>query len=143
MQAKSVLSNSRASPAGITKPPFFVFLIKKEKRKFYLNRAARTLGLVNLVSYFLFQPVFSCEHLFIDKPMVKTKPTVPRARLLGPGKKNAENAQQGSYSSHAESFWSSPKSRKRKEVSAGRCLKFEQSRQHQLMMFHGLLKCLK
>ena len=51
--------------------------------------------------------------------MVKTEPTVPRARLLSLGKKNAENAQQGSYSSNAESFRSSPKSRKRKEASAG------------------------
>ena len=30
---------------------------------------------------------FECEHLFIGKPMVITKPAVPRARLLGLGSK--------------------------------------------------------
>ena len=47
---------------------------------------AQTSGLVNLV----FSPQtcsFECEHLFIDKPMVLTKPAKAKARLLGLGSK--------------------------------------------------------
>ena len=40
--------------------------------------AAQTSGPVNLA---LLSGLFECKHLFIDKPMVITKPAVPNARL--------------------------------------------------------------
>lgn len=36
---------------------------------------------MNRVLFSLVKLVFECEHLFIDKPMVITEPTVPSARL--------------------------------------------------------------
>ena len=73
------------------KPPIHVFfLVEKEKSRLCMNRvkskvaAARFSGLVNLIfsrqTVFFF---FECKHMFIDKPMVITEPTVPSARGLG------------------------------------------------------------
>ena len=42
--------------------------------------AAQTSGPVNL-ALFCQSGLFECKHLFIDKPMVITKPAVPTARL--------------------------------------------------------------
>ena len=79
---------------------------------------AQTSGLINLV--LSSQLVFSeCEHLFIDKPIqVITEPVEPSTRPLGLGLKTTlyipatcnACASQKSYSIHAESFSSTPKS---------------------------------
>ena len=51
-----------------------------ESRETFEVAAARTCGLVNLV--LSCQTIFfECEHPFVNKPMVKTEPTVPSTRL--------------------------------------------------------------
>ena len=70
----------------------FILLLKEGRRRLCLNhvKPSRTpqtklRGLVNL-AFSRQTCFFKCEHLFIDKPMVITDPSVARARLLGLGR---------------------------------------------------------
>ena len=83
--------------------------------------AAQTSVSVNIVS-FRQTRFFECEHLFINKPMVKT---ISRPRLLGMElnlypSKQAAHAQQRSNAIHKESLSSTPKSRKQKKGATNR-----------------------
>ena len=70
--------------------PLLIFLIllewagekeaPPELRQAFEVVAAQTSRLVNLV-FFRQTGLFECKHLFVDKPMVITKPAVPTARL--------------------------------------------------------------
>ena len=70
--------------------PLLIFLIllewagekeaPPELRRAFEVAAAQTSGPVNL-ALFCQSGLFECKHLFIDKPMVITKPAVPTARL--------------------------------------------------------------
>ena len=88
------------------------------------GRRSQTLWLVNLV---LSRQIgfFECKRLFIDIPMVITKPTVASAQLLDPGWKLYPSnmlcmLNKYLYSNHAEYFSSTPNSSKQKKGSAGR-----------------------
>ena len=88
------------------------------------GRRSQTLWLVNLV---LSRQIgfFKCKRLFIDIPMVITKPTVASAQLLDPGWKLYPSnmlcmLNKYLYSNHAEYFSSTPNSSKQKKGSAGR-----------------------
>ena len=65
---------------------------------------------------------FECACL-LNKPMVITEPAVLSTRPLGLGWKQYPSTKQRPYSIHAESSSSTPKSRKRKEGSAGRVIR--------------------
>ena len=92
------------------------------------GRRSQTLWLVNLV---LSRQIgfFECKRLFIDIPMVITKPTVASAQLLDPGWKLYPSnmlfmRNEYLYSNHADYFSSTPKSSKQNKVSAGGWLLF-------------------
>ena len=78
--------------------------------------AERIFGLDNLVSHLILN-YSSAKHLFSDKPMVMSEPSVPSARIIGLGSNLSRSNMQSMLNkdptrSHAESFSLTPKSSK-------------------------------
>ena len=125
------------------KSPLVFFLIEEDKSRLCMNRVkplkwpqpdfldwSILFSLVNLV-------FFECKHLFTDKPMVITEPTIPSARGMGsklyPGNMRACSTKM--------SFLSTQKLRKQKKGSAGRVHSFYQPLQ--IVTFGGALVLLR
>ena len=115
-------------------PPLSSWLRRRKKEALPTSHqtfgvaASRIPGLVNLV---LSRQTgfFECKRLFIDIPVVITKPTVASALLLALGWKLYPSnmlfmRNEYLYSNHADYFSSTPKSSKQNKVSAGGWLLF-------------------